>query len=239
MARALMRVLVTRPQHDALETAALLKTRGHDALIAPLLSVTCRDGPALDLSGVQAILATSANGIRALARRTGRRDLPIYAVGPQTAQTAREAGFHHVKNADGDAKTLAKAVPGWIVAGEGILLHASGSEGDGALAKELSAAGFRIRTENLYDVAAMEALPAIARDALSNAGLDAVLLYSPRSARVFCDLVVRAGLEGAATRLIGVCISRAAAVHLAALKMHDIRVAERPNQLSLLDCLER
>jgi len=234
-----MRVLVTRPQDDALETAALLKTRGHTAIIAPLLNVTYRNGPALDLSGVQAILATSANGIRALVRRVGRRDLPVFAVGPQTAQAASEAGFHQVKNADGDAKTLAKAVPGWIASGEGTLLHASGSEGNGALAKELSAAGYRIRTENLYDVAAMEALPAVARDALSNAGLDAVLLYSPRSARVFCDLVVRAGLEGAASRLIGACISRAAAVHLEALIMHDVRIAQRPNQLSLLDCLDR
>ena len=234
-----MRVLVTRPQHDALETAALLKTRGHDSLIAPLLSVTYRDGPALDLSGVQAILATSANGIRALARRIGRRDLPIFAVGPQTASAANEAGFHQVKNADGDAKALAKAVPSWITAGEGILLHASGSESNSALANELSAAGFRIRTENLYDVAAMEALPAVARDALSNAGLDAVLLYSPRSARVFCDLVVRAGLEGAASTLIGLCISRAAAVNLEGLNMHDVRIAQRPNQLSLLDCLDR
>lgn len=234
-----MRVLVTRPQHDALETAALLKARGHDALIAPLLSVSYRDGPELDLSGVQAILATSANGIRALIRRVGRRDLPVFAVGPQTAHAARESGFHQVKNADGDAKTLAKSVPGWIAATEGILLHASGSEGDGALAKELSAAGFRVRTENLYDVAAMEELPALARDALSNAGLDAVLLYSPRSARVFCDLVVHAGLEGAASRLIGVCISRAAAVDLAALNMNDVRIAQRPNQLSLLDCLDQ
>jgi len=234
-----MRVLVTRPQDDALETAALLKTRGHDAIIAPLLSVTYRDGPPLDLSGVRAILATSANGIRAVVRRVGRRDLPVFAVGPQTAQAASEAGFHQVKNAGGDAKTLAKAVPGWIAPGEGILLHASGSAANGALAKELSAAGFRIRTENLYDVAAMEALPAVARDALSNAGLDAVLLYSPHSARVFCDLVVRAGLEGAASRLIGVCISRAAAVHLEALIMHDVRIAQRPNQLSLLDCLDR
>jgi uroporphyrinogen-III synthase len=234
-----MRVLVTRPQHDALETADILTARGHQPLVAPLLSVTYRDGPALDLSGVQAILATSANGIRALARRIGRRDVPVFAVGPRTAHAASEAGFHHVKNADGDATILAKAVPGWIAAGVGTLLYASGSEGDAALAKELSAVGFRIRTENLYDVAAVERLPAVAHDALSNAGLDAVLLYSPRSARIFTDLVVRAGLGDAASNLTGICISRAAAANLAALNMRDIRVAQRPNQLSLLHCLDR
>ena len=45
------------------------------------------------LDGVQAILATSANGVRALARRTPRRDLPLFAVGPQTAARGAEAGI--------------------------------------------------------------------------------------------------------------------------------------------------
>ena len=32
-----MRVLITRPEEDAARTAALLKARGHEAIIAPLL----------------------------------------------------------------------------------------------------------------------------------------------------------------------------------------------------------
>lgn len=233
-----MRVLVTRPQLDALETAALVKTRGHQPIVAPLLSVNYRDGPEIDLAGVQAILATSANGVRALARRLARRDLPVFAVGPQTAHAASEVGFHPVKNAEGDAKVLATAVRGWANPEQGTLLHASGSGSDSALADALSVAGFRVRTEYLYEVSEMQALPAVAHDALSNAGLDAVLLYSPRSARVFCDLVVRAGLGATASKLIGVCISPATASNLASLSMRDIRVAKRPNQTSLLDCLD-
>ncbi len=70
----------------------------------PLLSVRFHDGPPLALDGAQAILATSANGVRALARRSRARDLPVFAVGPQTAEAAREAGFANVKSADGDAE---------------------------------------------------------------------------------------------------------------------------------------
>ena len=97
-----MRVLVTRPLEDARETEAALKVRGHDAVVAPLLFVNFHDGPEMDLAGIQAILATSANGVRALARRTARRDLPLLAVGPQTAEAARESGFEDVKSADGE-----------------------------------------------------------------------------------------------------------------------------------------
>ena len=65
-----MRVLVTRPIEDAGETEALLKARGHKAVIAPMLNIVFHDGPPIELAGVQAILVTSANGVRALSRRT-------------------------------------------------------------------------------------------------------------------------------------------------------------------------
>jgi uroporphyrinogen-III synthase len=67
--------------------------------------------------------------------------------------------------------------------------------------------------------------------------LDAVLLFSPRSARVFADCVGGAGLGAAATGLIAVCISEATAAALAPLALREVRVAKWPNQTSMLDCL--
>src|SRR4051812_10637191 len=102
-----MRILVTRPQEDGEETTALLAQMGHQALLAPLLFTHFLECPAPDLSGVQAMLATSANGVRAFTRLSPRRDLPLFAVGPQTALVARDAGFAHVEDADGDVEDLA------------------------------------------------------------------------------------------------------------------------------------
>ncbi|HVZ27131.1 MAG TPA: uroporphyrinogen-III synthase, partial [Rhizomicrobium sp.] len=108
-----MRVLVTRPLEDGTETARQLAARGHEALLAPLLMTCFFGGPDIALDGVQAILVTSANGIRALARRSQRRDLPVFAVGPQTAAEAKKLGFATVRNASGDAEALARATRGW------------------------------------------------------------------------------------------------------------------------------
>ena len=233
-----MRVLITRPLDDARQTEARLKSRGHEAIVAPLLIVRFQDGADIDLAGVQAILATSANGVRALARRTQRRDLALFAVGPQTARSARKAGFSHVKNADGDASDLARVVPAWASVENGDLLHASGMEGAGKLAKTLTANGFKVRTEFLYDVAAIAELPPAVTAELAAGKIDAVMLFSPRSARVFAKCVGDAGLAPQAARLIGVCISKATASALAPLKLPNVRIARRPNQSSLLDCLD-
>src|SRR5579871_494671 len=114
-----MRVLVTRPEDDAHETAARLKALGHEPIIAPLISIRFSDGPDIDLARVQAFVATSSNGVRALARRTASRDIALFAVGQQTAKTARREGFRLVHSADGDAIALANLVARSVDVGAG------------------------------------------------------------------------------------------------------------------------
>jgi uroporphyrinogen-III synthase len=221
-----------------LETQILLGARGHEAIVAPLLQVRFHDGSEIDLAGVQAILATSANGVRALARRTARRDLPVFAVGPQTAQVAQVAGFMNSKSADGDADALAKAIPVWASAGNGALLHATDTEKAGRLADTLTTAGFKVRTEHLYNVSAVSDLPQNVIAEFAANSIDAVMLFSPRSAQIFAQCVGNAGLKTQARRVIAACISDATASAIASLEMDDVRVAARPNQASLLACLD-
>src|SRR5438067_9042653 len=93
--------LVTRPRAEAEGLAAALDARGIAALIEPLLDISYRDAPPPDLAGVQAILCTSANGVRALARLSEDRAPPLFAVGEATAARARAEGFARVESAGG------------------------------------------------------------------------------------------------------------------------------------------
>ncbi len=231
-----MRILVTRPQEDGAAVAARLAARGHQALLAPLLETRWLDGPKLELSGVAAILATSANGVRALVRRMSltslRRDIPVFAVGPQTAEAARAAGFLRVENADGDAHALAAAVPRWLAPSAGALLHVCGQDSAGNLAQALEEKGYAVRREILYAVEVVKLAPEAA-EALRGGALDAALFFSPRSARAFLEQAPDLPLQG----VTAFCISPATAAVLPAGLFAAIRVAAAPNQEALLALL--
>ena len=232
-----MRLLITRPQEAATSIAAALSARGHAPLIAPVMEIRLREGAALELDGVQAILATSANGIRALARRSKRRDLPVYAVGPQTSEAAQEAGFETVHSANGDAAALSEKVVAELDPEGGTLVHAAGAETAGRLAETLKAKKFKVERKVLYDAIPYTELSDLAEDALREKRLDGVLLFSPRTAKIFCNLVAAAGLEESCTPLHAFCISAATAAALGSLEFARVAVAGHPNQEAMLALL--
>jgi uroporphyrinogen-III synthase len=221
-----MRVLVTRPIEDANATAAILRSQGHEPVVAPLLEIRYREGAEVPLDGVQAILATSANGVRALTRNTSRRDLKLFAVGAQTAEAAGAADFIDVRNADGDASDLIQLVIDTVDQQGGALLHAAGSETRGDLAGTLQRAGFTVHVLALYDAIAAKSLNVDLR------AIDAALFYSPRSAAIFAERAQ------ASDKILACCISAATADALKPLRFREIRVADRPDQARLLALLD-
>ena len=101
-----MYVLVTRPAEDAENLLRALEARGHQALLAPLLTIAPNKDPPgpPELTGVQALLFTSANGVRAFAGLSDWRDLPVFTVGDASAAAARQAGFARVEGAGGEVQ---------------------------------------------------------------------------------------------------------------------------------------
>jgi uroporphyrinogen-III synthase len=230
-----MRVLVTRPAGDGDDTAARLAALGHMAILCPLLEIVPRLDPDIALDDVQAILVTSANGIRALAARTSRRDIPVLAVGSQSAAIARALGFVAVDDAKGDAKTLAELAAARLRPDAGVLFHAAGADTRGDLAGRLAAKGFTIRSEVLYEAVAAQALNGDAARALRDGTVDAVLFFSPRTAKIFAELAAPFGAD--LSQVIACCISAAAAAEIAALGFGEARIAAQPDQQALLDLI--
>lgn len=235
-----MRVLVTRAEGDAEPLAARLAALGHDSIIEPLMTIRLRDqaarGLAPFLDGVQAALFTSANGVRAFAAATTRRDFRAFAVGDATAAAARAAGFRDVTSAGGAVEDLAALVIARLKAKDGALLHAAGSVTAGDLSGLLQSAGFTVRRAVLYEATPSTSLSAATRAAMTRCEVDAALFFSPRNAATFVRLA--AGLEESCQHMIAVALSAAVAERLHALPFRRVAVATKPNEAALLTALE-
>ncbi len=234
-----MRVLVTRPEVDAAPLVAALEARGHDAIVQPLLTIEpVAPDPPLETADVQALLFTSANGVRAFAAASSERGLSAFAVGDATAEAAEAAGFAEVESAGGDVQDLAQLVTRRLDPAAGPVLHVAGTALAGDLQGDLEGAGFTVRRSVLYAAEPVRQLADPVRAALAEEQLDAVLFFSPRTAKSFVRLVAGHGLAAACERCRAVCLSDAVADALGALTWAGIHVAERPNQQALLDCLD-
>ncbi|HYD29857.1 MAG TPA: uroporphyrinogen-III synthase [Azospirillaceae bacterium] len=241
------KVLLTRPQDDSESLAATLAARGWEALIEPMLDIVWLDGPIPDSAASQALLFTSANGVRAFARRSAARDMPVLTVGRASADAARACGFIDVTSADGDADALARLVCERCDPARGPLLHVAGTVTAGDLSGLLTARGFTVERAVLYEARTAASLSAGAMAALTNDQIAAVLFFSPRTARTFVRLLADAGLAGRTQATVALCLSKAVANAARTspdnqpgetYAWRDVQVAEQPDLGALLALLE-
>ncbi len=243
-----MKILVTRPRADAEELAKLLEARGHDVLLAPLLEIVFSPGEPIAANDTQALLFTSANGVRALVERNANdlsavRHLPVYTVGDATGRAAQEAGFAEVLSASGDVKALAALVISRVRPEAGPLLHIAASDVAGDLSGLLAAQGFTVTRAVLYETKKTDALSLETSDALRRGDIPAALFFSPRTATAFVALATAADLAPALGRTTAICLSPAVADAVdelpGAASWRDILTAAEPTQDALLSALDR
>lgn len=232
-----MHVLITRPEADAAPLAEDLAAGGHDGSIEPLLTVVPRSTAEIDLTGVQALAFTSANGARVFAGLSDERRLPVFAVGDSTAAAARDAGFARVESAGGDVEALAALVIEALDPAAGAVFHGAAERVAGDLQGRLEAAGFAVRRVVLYDAVPARSLSRRARAQLAEGEIDAILFFSPRTAETFVRLACEAGLAAACARCHAVCLSPAVAARIGGITWRAVHVADQPTRRALMRTL--
>jgi uroporphyrinogen-III synthase len=235
-----MRLILTRPQNEARALAAMLRSRGHSAIVTPLLTIRMREEAEIPARNWQAIALSSANAMSHKALKPAPPVLAaikVFAVGAQSAEAARQAGYEKVHAEGGNMEGLARAIARDCKADEGAILYPSGAETAGDLKGTLETKGFTVERVILYDAIAVESLSQDVLAALRTGRADGVLLYSPRSARLWAKLVAESGLTVEALRLRHFCLSPNVAAALGPGFITEI--AARPDEPSLVALLDR
>ena len=155
-------------------------------------------------------------------------------MGDASAEVSRSLGFSDVKSATGDVAALAVLVTESCKADGGALLHPAGSAVAGDLGGAVEAAGFEYRRIEAYEATPIRALPPSVIAAVKEGAIDAALFYSPRTAETFADLARKSRLVRPLREVVALCLSPAVAEKAKEVHWSDIRVAEKPDQESLL-----
>jgi uroporphyrinogen-III synthase len=228
-----MKIIITRPEEDAQPLAEKLKELGHSSVLLPLLKIVVREDVEIPLRNYQAICLTSANGVRLLQDISMLKNIPVIAVGTQSLQAATDKGFANVTAQGGDVIGLAAYIVQNFDKNSGPILYISGSETSGDLEGKLKASGFDVDRVITYD-----AVPASLRGRESEVTVaDGVLLYSPRSAKLWLSEITALNLQNAAKGLNHICLS--ANVAAALPQSWHKSIANSPTEsaiLALLDC---
>jgi uroporphyrinogen-III synthase len=182
------RIAVLRPEPGNAATVARVTAAGWQAIALPLFVVRALDWTAPDPADFDAVLFTSANAARhggaELVRLT---QLPAFAVGENTAQAARTAGFDVTTSGKSDAAAIvaqARAL------GHRRLLHLGGRERS-------------IDVPGAIAVYASEPVPVTPAEVARLAG-SVVLLHSARAASRLAELVDSAGMARDALALVAI-----------------------------------
>ncbi|RAN39342.1 uroporphyrinogen-III synthase [Hyphomonas sp. GM-8P] len=223
-------VIVTRAEPGASETMARLAAMDVTPIASPMLSLARLDVEMPDLSGVQHLVFTSANGVRFFSEASSLRAVKAWCVGPSTAAAAREAGFAAVYEGAGDAAALAADILVALPEGTEGVLHVANEAAAGDLVARLKEGGLPAEFLALYETRPSEDLTPEAEAALA-AGPACVLIHSAKGAAAF------AWAAGDLDQAIVVAISEAAARPLQGREVAAIHVAEAPNEDALLATL--
>lgn len=232
MAGRRKKIWITRAQPGASATAERVRGMGHEALVAPLLTVHHLDDVAVDLAGVAALAFTSANGVRAFAERSGDRALKTFCVGAATAQAARAAGFHSVLSTDGDVASLAHGIAARRGELKGAVLHPGAAELAGDLAGALEQAGVEARRLVLYETRPVSLDEAQLKPLLR---ADVVLLHSPRAASALAPIL----RKHPSPEMCALGLSKAVLKPLVRVKLAAKLAPPYPLEAALLQLIEK
>ncbi|WP_421784473.1 uroporphyrinogen-III synthase [Hyphobacterium sp.] len=230
-----VKVLVTRSEPGATQTASRLEKRGAAPIVAPLLSISFVDDIAFDAERSHALLFTSPNAVRAWLSDRSETDLPAFCVGDTTAREAEAAGFTRVRSAGGDVGDLVALCEQRLVPGRHRLLYLRGEHVSTDLASILNTRGFTIDEAVVYSATAATVLPPAAATAIRRRELAVALFHSQRAAIAFTALVEEADLTDYLNTVIAVAISEAAATGLVAADWAAVKVAEAPTEADMLN----
>jgi len=232
-------VLITRPQAVSLTLATELKRHGYMSFIEPMLKIVPAAGTLPNVNP-QAVMITSVNALDTIAadRIPNLLALPCFCVGARSSEKAKQFGFRHVKYSVGDGAELAQLISNTLTDKSRAILHIAGRDTASGAQDDLRQVGFEVAPWVVYTAQPVTTLTSETIKQLENQKLDAVLLFSKRSAETFVFLMKKHKLEAYCKTMAAIGLSKAVTAPLRSLKCRVLTSATIPSEDAMIECLK-
>jgi uroporphyrinogen-III synthase len=212
-----MYTLITRPQEEAIIEAQKWQEMDYACLIEPMIEIEYQS-LGLSLEPYNAIIVTSKNALKAIA---GFNFLgKIIAVGPQTAEFANKLGFTNILCAESNVKSLINIIdhshsPALYLRGDVVTVD---------LKALLPAKGVQIDETIVYTTKARDNFSAKLIEYLQAGEIEQVLLFSSRTAQIFCTLMTKHNLDQYSHPMKAIVLSTQIAEQISQLTWRDVGI---------------
>ncbi|MBT6133832.1 MAG: uroporphyrinogen-III synthase [Kordiimonadaceae bacterium] len=232
-----MRILLTRPINDSHRIERQLGQSKIIVYVEPLMHIESLNVLKINALNYQALVFTSANGVMVYCKEIQKCALPVYVVGESTRQAALEAGLNPVISAGADVKKLSAIIISKLSPSNGPLLYLTGKHVAGNLAKDLEDADFQVDHQKIYTAVAAQQFSNNTKSLLKQKLIDYIPFYSPRSARIFKQLIEAEGIRDLLSTASALCISDAVKKEILLLGWKNILTAKEPTQDSIFELI--
>jgi uroporphyrinogen-III synthase len=234
-------VLLTRPRAASENLADELRRLGYTCVIEPLLAIEpLNTPPPVTPAEICAVMITSANALEAGHGLAAFFDLPCFCVGARTAARARNVGFSHAQGASGDGVLLASFITATLAGSrDSAILHICGQDIDSGVQEELARRGYRVVPWPVYAARPVARLTDLAARLLREGKIDAVTVFSARTAETLKALLQGAALEACCQSLTAIGLSEAVTQALKPLPWKKLAAASSPTEEAVIECLKQ
>lgn len=208
-----MKLLITRPYNDSIESKILIEERtDHIVDIAPLLEISYV--PQLskinDIPDNANIAITSANGVKALANFSDNRSYKLFVIGLASYETAVELGYVNIvlseeSRSHSNSQNLLNSLKAGLGDGE-VIYHITSSRAKQYLKENLSELGYKYNAIELYEVKDIDFTCEVV-EAIRNQEYSGFVICSERTANNFLNNIKKFDLENCLQKSKIFCLS--------------------------------
>lgn len=227
-----MNILITRPYDLAINSQNKISKLGKKSIVVPFILIK-HLGIKIEDDDYNYIVLTSQNAIDAFENNPWMKNKLILVVGSKTKELLLKKGCKEILLCEMNVNDLINSIYRTIPIPANIL-YICGDYLSYDLKSSLKSKGYSVKSKVVYNSGTIIEL---SKDEIAqiNKSVKIVMFYSPRTAQIFTDLVLKHNIY--TINKVAICISEKCADNIVNLQWRKVKIASTSNETKMLELI--